>query len=93
MDDGIELGSAVTGMLPFFRPSQTGRSTVDIRIGEYGIKVPYHAMIMAGGVDFHNTPGWVSGDMAEILRTRKSVLQVKASMMEDEEAPMNMEYV
>lgn len=93
MDEGIDLGSAITGLLPFFRPTQTGRSTMDIRTGEYGVKVPYHAMIMAGGVDFHSTPNWVSGDMAEIVRTRKAVMSLKASMIETEETPMIEEYV
>ena len=70
MEDGELLGEAIVGPLPFFRPVQTGRSTADIRTGMNGVKVQYHTMIMAGGVDFSNTPTWASEDFAQVVNTR-----------------------
>jgi hypothetical protein len=88
----IVLGDAIVGPLPFFRPVQTGRATFDIRTGANGIKVPYHAMIMAkrdittnqqghkivDRITFHNTPDWVSEDFAQIVNTRKEVKKAMA---------------
>lgn len=94
LEDGTELGEFITGPLPFFRPVQTGRSTADIRMGEHGIKVHTHTMIMAGGVDFHNTPHWVKEDFAQIVNTRKEVKKLIANRIlsaQQEEAPMPTE--
>jgi hypothetical protein len=96
LEDGTEIGECITGPLPFFRPVQTGRATADLRTGENGVKVSYHAMIMAKRVEndrvvdrirFHNTPAWVSEDFAQIVNTRALVLQELAANTEsDEEA-------
>ncbi len=96
MLDGVEIGEAIVGLLPFFRPVQTGRGTFDIRTGAYGIKVQYHSIIMSKGVDevdFHNTPDWVAEEFAQIINTRKEVMNLKSTTVEEEQVPMPVECV
>lgn len=71
-----ELGLAVVGMLPFYRPVQTGFSQFKVREGEGGIKVQTHAMLMAGGVDY-DIPTWVKEEFAETVSTRRAVQRLK----------------
>jgi hypothetical protein len=95
-EDGTVLGEFISGPLPFFRPVQTGRCTTDIRTGANGIKVQYHTMIMAGGVDYHNTPEWVKQDFAQLIECRAAVkkeMAARALAAQEEEAPMPTEYV
>ncbi len=42
------LGQALVGVLPFYRPPQTGLSTFAVRRGEQGIPVHAHALVMSG---------------------------------------------
>jgi hypothetical protein len=94
--DGTEavVGEAVVGPLPFYRPSQTGESTFDIRTGQGGVKVQLHAMIMAQRVVDgkvvdeirFNTPEWVHQDFAQVVECRSKVRQLQVFLSEGQES-------
>jgi hypothetical protein len=72
--DGTEevLGEAMTGVLPFYRPVQTGFSQLKVKTGEQGIKVQTHVMLMAGGVEY-DIPNGVKDEFAHLVECRRQV--------------------
>jgi hypothetical protein len=87
--DGKEemLGFAVVGVLPFYRPVQTGFSQFKVRTGEGGIKVQTHAMLMAGGVGF-DIPHRLKEEFADIVSVRR---KVKLMQCQEEEVLFDAE--
>lgn len=76
--DGTEerVGYAVVGILPFYRPVQTGFSQFKLRTGEQGIKVQTHAMLMAGEIEF-NIPRRLKEEFGNLIETRRQVQQLQ----------------
>ena len=70
------IGQAVTGVLPFYRPVQTGFSQFKVKSGERGIKVQTHAMLMAGEVEF-DIPVAVKAEFAQTVECRRQVKGIR----------------